>query len=128
MREKVVTLLTALGMTETDSDALLDVVMENVQWRIKNETNQNTIPEGLEGVAVNMAVGEYLSLKKNSGQLDVAGLDLDVAVKSIQEGDTNTTFAIGEGSATPEQRLESLIQYLNHGRSGEFLRYRRLIW
>ena len=69
---------------------------------------------------------EYLNMKKCSGQLE--GFDLDAAVKSIQEGDTNITFALGEGSSTPEQRLNSLIDYLINGRIGEIYRYRRLVW
>ena len=77
-------------------------------------------------MAVYMAVGEYLNMKKCSGQLE--GFDLDAAVKSIQEGDTNITFALGEGSSTPEQRLNSLIDYLINGRIGEIYRYRRLVW
>lgn len=83
-------------------------------------------PGGLESLAVSMAVGEYLNMKKCSGQLE--GFDLDAAVKSIQEGDTNITFALGEGSSTPEQRLNSLIDYLINGRIGEIYRYRRLVW
>jgi len=71
-------------------------------------------------------VGEYLSMKKGSGQLE--GFDLDAAVKQIQEGDTNITFAIGEGSATPEQRLNALIDYMLNGRLGEIYRFRRLVW
>ena len=58
-----------------------------------------------------------------------AEIDLDAAaVKSIQEGDTNIIFALGEGSSTPEQRLNSLIDYLINGRIGEIYRYRRLVW
>ena len=84
------------------------------------------IPEGLESVAVYMAVGEYLNMKKTVGQL--TGFDLDAAIKQIQEGDTNTVFAIGEGSLTPEQRLNGLIDYLINGRSDELYRYRKLVW
>ena len=108
-------------------DPLLDIALNNVQWRIKNLSNLSEIPEGLESLAVSMAVGEYLNMKKCSGQLE--GFDLDAAaVKSIQEGDTNITFALGEGSSTPEQRLNSLIDYLINGRIGEIYRYRRLVW
>ena len=127
MREKVVVMLTALGVAEAADDPLLDIVLNNVQWRIKNLSNLSEIPEGLESLAVSMAVGEYLNMKKCSGQLE--GFDLDAAaVKSIQEGDTNITFALGEGSSTPEQRLNSLIDYLINGRIGEIYRYRRLVW
>lgn len=127
MRDDVVAMLTALGVTGAADDPLLDMVLTNVQWRIKNLSNLSEIPEGLESLAVSMAVGEYLNMKKCSGQLE--GFDLDAAaVKSIQEGDTNITFALGEGSSTPEQRLNSLIEYLINGRIGEIYRYRRLVW
>ena len=127
MRDDVVAMLVALGVTGAADDPLLDIVLNNVQWRIKNLSNLSEIPEGLESLAVSMAVGEYLNMKKCSGQLE--GFDLDAAaVKSIQEGDTNITFALGEGSSTPEQRLNSLIDYLINGRIGEIYRYRRLVW
>ena len=126
MRDKAVTMLTALGVAGAADDPLLDIALNNVQWRIKNLSNLSEIPEGLESLAVSMAVGEYLNMK-SSGQLE--GFDLDAAaVKSIQEGDTNITFALGEGSSTPEQRLNSLIDYLINGRIGEIYRYRRLVW
>ena len=127
MRDKAVAMLTALGVAGAADDPLLDIVLNNVQWRIKNLSNLSEIPEGLESLAVSMTVGEYLNMKKCSGQLE--GFDLDAAaVKSIQEGDTNITFALGEGSSTPEQRLNRLIDYLINGRIGEIYRYRRLVW
>lgn len=127
MREQVIAMLTALGVTGAAEDPLLDIVISNVQYRVQNKTNRKDMPEGLVSVAVSMAVGEYLNMKKCSGQLE--GFDLDAAaVKSIQEGDTNITFALGEGSSTPEQRLNSLIDYLINGRIGEIYRYRRLVW
>lgn len=127
MRDKAVAMLTAPATPRAADDPLLDIALNNVQWRIKNLSNLSEIPEGLESLAVSMAVGEYLNMKKCSGQLE--GFDLDAAaMKSIQEGDTNITFALGEGSSTPEQRLNSLIDYLINGRIGEIYRYRRLVW
>lgn len=126
MRDQVISMLTALGVTGAATDPLLDILLQNVQQRILNKTNQFVIPEGLESVAVYMAVGEYLNMKKTVGQL--TGFDLDAAIKQIQEGDTNTVFAIGEGSLTPEQRLNGLIDYLINGRSDELYRYRKLVW
>lgn len=119
-------MLAALGVTGAADDPLLDIVIRNVQYRVQNETNQSELPEGLVSVAVYMAVGEYLNMKKVSGQLD--GFDLDAAIKQIQEGDTNTVFAIGDGSSTPEQRLNSLIDYLTNGRSRELYRFRKFVW
>ena len=126
MRDQVISMLTALGVTWVVGDPLLDILLQNVQQRILNKTNQSVIPEGLESVAVYMAVGEYLNMKKTVGQL--TGFDLDAAIKQIQEGDTNTVFAIGEGSLTPEQRLNGLIDYLINGRSDELYRFRKMVW
>lgn len=126
MRDQVISMLTALGVTGATTDPLLDILLQNVQQRILNKTNQSVIPEGLESVAVYMAVGEYLNMKKTVGQL--TGFDLDAAIKQIQEGDTNTVFALGEGSLTPEQRLNVLIDYLINGRSDELYRFRKMVW
>lgn len=126
MREDAVALLNAFGVTVADTDPLLDFIISAVTERIKNETNQPAIPEGLNRLAVEMVMGQYLSLKKGAGQLE--GFDLEAAVKQIQEGDTNTVFAIGDGNTTPEQRLDALINYLMNGRTHEFIRYRRIVW
>lgn len=128
MLDDVIALLDALGVTGAGDDPLLPYLMNSVIERVKNETNQPEVPEGLHYVAVELVVGEYLAFKKNAGQLDIDGLDLEAAVKQIQEGDTNTVFAIGEGSQTPEQRLDTLIARLRQDRTREFIRYRRVQW
>ena len=127
MREDVVTLLAALGVEGAAENPLLDLVINQVQWRIKNLTNLQEVPEGLVGLAVQMAAGEFLSMLKGSGQLE--GFELEeAAIKQIQEGDTNTVFSVGDGSYTPEQRLNSLIDFLINGRVGEIYRYRKMVW
>lgn len=126
LREKVISFLDALGVTGAGDDPLLDFVIQSVTQTVKNETNQPTIPEGLETVAVYMAAGQYMSLKKGSGQLE--GFDLEAAEKQIKEGDTSITFAFGEGSLTPEQRLDRLLAYLMTSGANQFPAYRRLKW
>lgn len=128
MFEDVIGLLKAFGVSPSGVDPLLTYLTKNVTERIKNETNQDKIPDGLHYAAVERIVGEYLNFKKNSGQLEIEGLNLETAVKQIQEGDTNMVFAIGEGSQTPEQRLDHLIDYLINGQSREILRYRKMVW
>ena len=127
MREDVVTLLAALGVAGAAENPLLDLVINQVQWRIKNLTNLQEVPEGLVGLAVQMAAGEFLSMMKGSGQLE--GFELEeAAIKQIQEGDTNTVFSVGYGSYTQEQRLNSLIDFLINGQIGEIYRYRKMVW
>lgn len=125
-KEKVVKLLDALGVTGATSDPLLDFILQSVTQTIKNETNQSTIPEGLGSVAVNMAAGQYLTFKKGAGQLE--NFDLEAAEKQITEGDTSVTFAIGEGSLTPEQRLDRLLDFLMYSGVSQFTAFRRLKW
>ncbi len=126
MREDLIRLLEALGLSGAAEDPFLEYIINDVSWRIKNETNQVEVPEGLIHVAVNMAAGEYLNVKRDCGALE--GFELETAIKQIQEGDTNITFALGEGSMTPEQRLNDLIDWLINGSRAEIFRYRRLVW
>lgn len=113
---------------KADDKAALTFCIEKVRSTIKNEINWKDVPEGLEHIAVDMAAGEFLLSKKTFAPADIAGLDLEYAVKQIQTGDTNTVFATGEGSLTPEQRLTAFINYLlSYGKS-EFNAFRRIRW
>jgi len=128
MEAKVIAYLDALGVQVATGDALLGMVINNVEWKLKNLTNQAEIPEGLEPMAIRMVVGEYLSTLKGMGLLDLATVDLEAAEKQIKEGDTQITYSVNEGTMTPEQRLDSLIAALVSGDMAEIYRYRRLVW
>ncbi len=118
--------LESFGYVITEADSwILDFIIQKVESHIKNQCNTVTVPVGLHQVAVDMAVGEFLLGKKSIGQL--TGFDLETAVKSIQEGDTNITFAIGEGSKTPEARLDALISFLMHPEDN-YASYRCIKW
>jgi hypothetical protein len=122
-------LLESFGYTiQEGDDWLLGFCIQKVESNIKNECNTSSVPCELSKVAANMVVGEFLFTKKGTGRLQGLSLNLDAAVKQIQEGDTNTTFALGDASKSPEQRLDLLIAYLmTHGK-GDFVNYRRLRW
>lgn len=129
MLERVKKRLESFGYILKDEDkAILSFSIEKVTNTIKNDCNVSSVPDGLVKIAVDMAAGEFLTAKKTFSPDGIEGLDLDYAVKQIQEGDTNIVFATGEASLTPEQRLSSLLNYLlTHGRD-EFSCYRRLRW
>lgn len=113
---------------KADDEFALTFCVEKVRNTIKAETNQKDVPEGLEQIAVDMAAGEFLLSKKTFAPNDLVGFDLDYAVKQIQTGDTNTVFATGEGSLTPEQRLTTFINYLLSYGKAEFNSFRRIRW
>lgn len=129
MLEKVKERLQSFGYTLKDGDeVILNFSIQKVENTIKNDCNVSSIPDGLVNIAVDMAIGEFLTAKKTFSPNDIAGLDLDFAVKQIQTGDTNTVFATGESSLTPEQRLNTFVSYLlTYGRD-EFSCYRKIRW
>lgn len=127
--ETVKNRLRSLGYKPRAGDkAALEFCVEKVQNTIRNKINGKDVPERLEHIAVDMAVGEFLLSKKTFMPGDLDGLDLDYAVKQIQQGDTNTVFATGEGSLTPEQRLTAFINYLLGCGKDEFNSFRKIRW
>ena len=129
MLEKVEERLRSFGYTLQDGDeTALKFCISKVEATIKNDCNVSAIPEGLVYIAVDMACGEFLSAKKTFAPDSIAGLDLSVAVKQIQEGDTNTVFTTGDATLTDEQRLTAFINYLlTYGRD-QFSCYRKIRW
>ncbi|MDE7298553.1 MAG: hypothetical protein K2N94_06950 [Lachnospiraceae bacterium] len=129
MLERVKKRLESFGYVLKDGDeVILTFSIQKVENTIKNDCNVSSIPDGLANIAIDMAIGEFLTAKKAFAPEDIAGIDLDFAVKQIQAGDTTTVFAVGEGSSTPEQRLNAFLNYLlTYGRD-EFSCYRRIRW
>lgn len=129
MLERIKERLQSVGYAVKDSDDIaINFAMQKVENTIKNDCNISAIPDGLMNIAIDMVVGEFLMSKKTFAPNDLLNFNLDAAIKQIQEGDTNISFAVGEGSKTDEQRLDGFIDYLlNYGRD-EFITYRRFKW
>jgi hypothetical protein len=123
MYEDVITRLQSLGYTVVDGDRYaIEFAIQKVTWTIRNECNVAEIPDGLHNIAVDMVCGEFLSVMKGSGRLPE--FDVENAIKSIKEGDTQVTYAVSD-MANP---LNWLINYLmNYGKS-QFITYRRFVW
>lgn len=129
MLELVKNRLRSFGYEIQEADYFaLNFAVQKVENTIKNDCGTPSIPDGLMNIAVDMAVGEFLTAMKTFSPESMSGLDLDMAVKQIQTGDTNVTFSVSEGSMTAEQRLNAFLNYLlTYGRS-EFSCYRKLRW
>ena len=128
--EDIVNRLESLGYTydEVSDKFMLEYLIGKVTNTIKNECNVLEVPEGLMQIAIDMICGEFLFLKKGSGQLDGFTADINAAgLKQTQSGDTNVVFAI-EGLKSNEQRLDYLIGYLMNTERRQFATYRRLKW
>lgn len=126
--EMVLKRLESLGYTIQDGNGWMIVFsVQKVENHIKNSCNTASVPDGLKYTAVDMVCGEFLFALKQTGKLNET-FDLDAAVKQVQAGDTNVTFAIGDGSNTPEQRLNNLLAYLMTKGEGNFVCYRKIKW
>lgn len=118
--------LIALGFSELNA-ANIEYQIRAAQRYIQNFCNIEEIPEALYYVWVDIAAGYYL----DDGMVlnALTGIDLaEIPEKSIKEGDTQITYAIGDGSLTPEQRLINLINRLTKGCKTELIAHRRIKW
>jgi len=107
-----------------DDDWMLTFCMEKVTKTIMNQCNVSTIPENLIPTAIDMTCGEFLLIKKRTGQLQIGGLDLSGVVTSIKQGDTSVSFDSG---MSDEEKIDTLIAYLMNGKD-DLLCYRRMYW
>lgn len=126
--ELVLKRLDSLGYTIQDGDGwMIGFSILKVENHIKNSCNTNDIPDGLKITAIDMICGEFLFAMKQTGKLNEI-FDLEAAIKQVQTGDTNVTFAISDGTLTPEQRLNALLSYLMTKGEGDFVCYRKIKW
>lgn len=111
------------------NDADLMVVnfcVDKVTNHIRNFCNIPEVPIELQEVAVDMVCAEFLNAKYQTGQLNLSGLNLaSGAVEQITEGDTTVKFASG---STDAARFTTMIDKLTHGRDGDLIRFRRMVW
>ena len=110
-----------------DKGALL-FVCEKVKNQICNYINAKEVPDGLFYEAVDAAAGYFLQELKATNPEALSNLDLDAAIKSVKEGDTEVSYAVGAGSLTAEQRLDNLIGSLIGIRNSQLIRYRKIVW
>lgn len=124
--ESVLERLDSFGYEVKDSDAwMIGFSMQKVQNSIFNDCNISEIPDGLLHIAVDMACGEFLLAKKQSGQLELGSLDLTGAVSSIKEGDTQVNFNNDESDS---DKVDSLLNHLLNSGKGELVCYRKIRW
>lgn len=126
-REQVIKRLKMLGYTATveDNDQI-DYEMNMILNYVKNYCNITDIPEILDPRIIDRICSDFLYYKKNSGSL--AGFNYDAVIKSIKEGDTTLTYAVGQGEDTPENRFDSFVKKLERGFDKWITPHRRLRW
>lgn len=127
VREDVIERLKHLGYTATENDYdHIDFELEKTLNYVMNYCNITIIPEIINYRIVDRVCADFLYYKKNSGSLN--GFNYDAVIKSIKEGDTTLTYAVGQGEDTPENRFDSFVKQLERGFDKWITPHRRLRW
>lgn len=121
MIEDVGTIITgATGYSvPSEDESFLKYLWDSEGVRIKNDTNQDEVPEGLDGLQTRRTAAQYIKLKKKA----ILGDDGLQVAKSIKEGDVSVELTGETGS----ERLDSLYGIWMDDR-GELACFRRLRW
>lgn len=126
-RENIIDRLGQLGYTATEADYnQIDFELTSVFNYVLNYCNITEIPEILDPRIIDRVCGLFLYYKKNSGSLE--GFNYDAVIKSIKEGDTTLTYAVGQGEDTPENRFDTFVRTLERGFDKWITPHRRLRW
>jgi hypothetical protein len=91
-----------------------------------NNFTKGDVPEILDPRITDRICSEFLFYKKNSGSLN--GFNYDTVIKSVKEGDTTLTYAVGQGEDTPENRFDAFVKSLERGFDKWITPHRRLRW
>lgn len=130
IRDSIIERLSQLGCEVTTDDyAHIDFELNKTLNYIKNYCNlvNNTdIPDILDPRIIDRVCGDFLYYKKNSGSLN--GFNYEAVIKSIKEGDTTITYAVGQGEDTPENRFDAFVKSLDRGFDKWLVPHRRLRW
>lgn len=125
--EQVVKRLGMLGYDATPEDyGGIEFELNKILNYVMNYCNITTIPEILDPRITDRVCSEFLFYKKNSGTLN--GFDYEAAIKTIKEGDTTLTYAVGQGEDTPENRFDAFVKQLERGFDKWITPHRRLRW
>lgn len=126
-RNAIIVRLKQLGYSATPDDyAQIDFELQSITNYTMNYCNIIEIPEILDPRIVDRVCSDFLYYKKNSGSLE--GFNYDAVIKSIKEGDTTVTYAVGQGEDTPENRFDSFVKTLKNGYDKWCTPHRRLRW
>mgnify|MGYP003486214898 CR=1 FL=1 len=84
------------------------------------------LPNVLAPRVVDRVCSEFLFYKKNTGQL--TDFDYSLATKSIEQGDTKVTYAVGQEGNTNESRFDKAVEYMQRGYDKWVCKYRVIRW
>lgn len=127
VEQDIIDRLNQLGYIATEKDKpQIKFELKKILNYVKNYCNITEIPEILDPRIIERVCADFLFYKKNSGALN--GFNYDAVIKSIREGDTQISYAVGQGEDTPESRFDAFVKNLERGFDKWITPYRRLRW
>ena len=125
--ENVIERLKQLGYVASDNDyEQIDYELNKILDYVMVYCNITIIPDILDKRIIDRVCGDFLFYKKNSGSLE--GFNYDAVIKSIKEGDTTLTYAVGQGEDTPENRFDAFVKSLDRGFDKWLTKFRCIRW
>jgi hypothetical protein len=127
VREDIIKRLKQLGyVANEDDNEQIDFELTKIINYTKNYCNITEIPEIVDPRIIDRVCADFLFYKKNSGSLN--GFNYEAVIKSIREGDTQISYAVGQGEDTPESRFDAFVRNLERGFDKWITPHRRLRW
>lgn len=109
------------GDLQFEIDKILDYAVN-----LCNLTDANQLPDVLTKRTIDRICMEFLFFKKNTGQL--VNFDYDYCLKSIEQGDTKVTYAVGQDGETDASRFNKTLDYMSKGYDKWICKYRVIRW
>lgn len=129
MLQDVILRLKSFGYEFDENDTYtLNFIIQKTENLIKDTCGAEEIPERLRCAEVDMVTAEFLEEKKATEPESLTSINLEAAVKSIQEGDTTVTYAVDAGTLTPERRFDMVIDMLKNSGRAVFSAHRCVVW
>lgn len=127
VKADVIDRLNQLGYIASEKDnPQIEFELKKILNYVKNYCNITEIPEILDPRIIDRVCADFLFYKKNSGSLN--GFNYDAVIKSIREGDTQISYAVGQGEDTPESRFDAFVKNLERGFDKWITPHRRIRW
>lgn len=117
--------LRAMGCTvETSDDAWkLSFCIRKAEVEVLDYCHIDLVPSVLYPMLCDRSCGKYLYDRKQTGKLDMEGMDLAGILSSLSEGDVSVSFDAG---ASDEKRLDALLGLMMESGKGQLSCYRRI--
>ncbi|WP_276950574.1 hypothetical protein [Acetatifactor muris] len=121
----VIRRMEGIGYTAWDTTGLWNLAfgIQKAEQEILDYCHIDVIPKKLYPMLCDRSCGQYLYGLKQSGKLEIEGIDLSGILTSLTEGDVKVDFDKG---ASDETRLDVLLGMMMNSGKGQLTCYRKL--